>query len=227
MRRIFTLAFTLFMGGAVLAQGGFEGTMEYKVSLDGEKAEELSKVFPQSVTIKIKDKKMLGKNTGGDISKMFSGFIFNGESNSMFLLSPGLKMAMEIQSVPAGTASSASNIEVKKTTETTKIAGHECTKYIVEEQEGKRGKVEIWATEDFSVEKPKNLGNITGNMFLQGIDGFPLKVVTSQEGTEIKMEVHEVRKESVLEENFKIPEEYRVQPMDFSLLSTMLPGLGY
>ncbi len=225
MRNLFTLIAAILVSIGAHSQAGFEGTIDFQIGVSGEDIEQMKKNFPTNLTLKIKENKMFGKNTGGELSKMFSGFIFDGDENSIYLLSPALQTAMKVQSTQAS-SESAPKVEVTKTTETTTIAGHSCTKYILKESEGRKGTIEIWATEDFNVEKPKDLGNLTGNMFMQGIDGFPLKVVTSQEGTEIKMEVREVRKETIDPSNFILPSGYRVQPLDFSLLSTMLPGLG-
>ncbi len=226
MRNISTLILSLVFSFSVFAQGGFQGTIEYNIKVEGEKASELSKTFPTHLTLKVKEKRMLGKTTGGQVSQMFSGYIFDGETNSIYLLSPALETAMKIQSRQAGEAKEGNQkVNINNTGETATLAGHKCTKYIAEEVEGKRGKIIIWATTDFSVDKPKDLGNLTGNMFMQGIDGFPMKVVTSQENIKITMEVSEVRKENIDPSSFEIPSGYRVQPIDFSLLSAMLPGL--
>jgi Domain of unknown function (DUF4412) len=225
MSKQIAILFFLLFGGFAFAQDGFEGTIEFNFRLSGDQSEQLSQAFPTHLTLKIKDKKMRGKTTGGQLSKMFSGYIFDGETNSVFLLSPALETAMKIQSLDgSGVAAGNQKVGIINTGETTTLAGHKCTKYIANEEEGKKGKIVIWATTDFSVEKPKDLGNLTGNMFMEGVDGFPLKVVTSQEGLEITMEVSEVRKEKIDPSSFEIPLGYRVQPIDFSLLSSMLPG---
>jgi len=225
MSKQLSILFSILLASSVFAQEGFEGTIEFNFNLSGEKSEQLSQAFPSHLTLKIKGKKMLGKTTGGQLSKMFSGYIFDGESNSVYLLSPALETAMKIQSTEGASPTEGNQkVEIVNTGETATLAGHKCTKYIANEEEGKKGKIVIWATTDFNVEKPKDLGNLTGNMFMKGVDGFPLKVVTSQEGIEIKMEVSEVRKEKIDPSSFEIPAGYRVQPIDFSLLSAMLPG---
>ena len=68
--------------------------------------------------------------------------------------------------------------------------------------------------------------NITGNIFLEGVKGFPLKAITKQNETTMLVEVADVRREPIDVSSFEIPSGYRIQDFDFNMFNAMLPTSG-
>lgn len=226
MKKIVLVLIGAFLSLNVLAQG-FEGTIEFKVKISGKEFDRYSKAFPEAIQLKIKNQNMRGKTTGGQITSLMSGFIFDGEHKTAYVPSDAFQTAFKLKSADfdEDSKSQSGKFEVENTGETETISGYKCTKYIAKE-EGKDTEIIVWATEDFTIAKPTNLANITGNIFLEGVEGFPLKAITIQNETTMMVEVADVRKEPVDISSFEIPSGYRIQDFDFNMFNAMLPNGG-
>lgn len=208
-----------------MAQDGFEGSVTFNVKISGKEFDKYSKAFPESITLKIKGHNMRGKTSGGQITSLMSGFIFDGDHKTAYVLSDAFQTAFKLKSADFNddSKSHSTKFNISMTEETMNIVGYECRKYIAKDEE-KKTEIEIWATDDFTISKPTNLANITGNIFLEGVDGFPLKVITNQNETTMLVEVADLRKEPIDGSAFELPSGYRVQDFDFNMFNAMLPS---
>lgn len=102
-------------------------------------------------------------------------------------------------------------LDVEQTTETKKIAGYKCTKYIVTTEEG--DVVNIWTTEELSASKE-------GLKFVdKKIQGFPLEFEVAAEGmtmvfsaTEVEKGLKKYNKKELF--SMEIPSDYEVISLD-------------
>ena len=227
MRRLLIIIFCAFLSMNTFAQAGFEGTIQFKVKISGKEFDRYSKAFPESIQLKIRGHNMRGKTSGGQITSLMSGFIFDGDHKTAYVLSDAFQTAFKLKSADFNEDSKthSTKFSIEKTGETQSIVGYNCEKYVAKE-EGNSSTIIIWATEDFTIAKPTNLANLTGNIFLEGVKGFPLKVTTIQNETTMLVEVADIRKEPVDGSSFEIPSGYRIQDFDFNMFNAMLPNAG-
>jgi hypothetical protein len=83
----------------------------------------------------------------------------------------------------------------------------------------------IWAASDLKVTPSKSgSGNMSGISFIKGIDGAPLKIVSTQEqlGTMI-ITATKVTPENLDASLFRVPEGYKVEDFD---PAKMMGGMG-
>jgi hypothetical protein len=105
-------------------------------------------------------------------------------------------------------------VKVTKTSETAKIAGYNCTKYIAETTvEGRPSTQLFWTTTeikdfDFKALAKQRMGRGGQSMFYDGIDGVPLKMEMSMEQGKMTMEVAEIKRQPMNADDFKIPADF-------------------
>ena len=102
---------------------------------------------------------------------------------------------------------------ITKTTETTKILGYTCTKYIIETTENDKTTTSyLWATTDIPGFDTKALAKQrlgqSQSLFYESIDGITLRneIITPQ--SKMTMEVTEIKRESINAADFTIPSGY-------------------
>ncbi len=226
MKKLSLIVFCAILSLSAIAQE-FEGTIQFKVKISGKEFDRYTKAFPEAIQLKIKGQNMRGKTTGGQITSLMSGFVFDGDHKTAYVLSDAFQTAFKLKSADFDqeSKSQGGKFEITSTGETETIAGYKCNKYIAKDEANKTA-IAIWATEDFTIAKPTNLANLTGNIFLEGIKGFPMKTITTQNETNMMVEVSDVRKEPIDPSSFEIPSGYRIQDFDFNMFNAMLPGGG-
>ncbi len=107
--------------------------------------------------------------------------------------------------------SNSSQVKVTKTSETAKIAGYNCTKYVVElTVEGRPTTQVLWATTeikdfDFKALAKQRMGRDGQSMFYEKVEGVPLKVEMKMEQGNMVMEAAEIKRESLSVDLFSIP----------------------
>jgi hypothetical protein len=225
MRKLMLVVLCFFLSFGAFSQDAFEGTILFNVKISGKEFDKYTKAFPESIQLKIKGHNMRGKTNGGQITSLMSGFIFDGDHKTAYVLSDAFQTVFKLKSADFNDDSKtqATNFTITNTGEKQTIVGYNCTKYEATE-EGKNTKIIIWTTQDFTISKPTNLASLTGNIFLEGVEGFPLKVTTIQNETTMLVEVADLRKEPVDPSSFEIPTGYRVQDFDFNLFNNLLPN---
>jgi hypothetical protein len=117
----------------------------------------------------------------------------------------------------------APEVKITKTSETAKIIGYNCTKYIAETTvEGKPSTQIFWTTNeikdfDFKSLARQRMGKGQQPMFYEQIDGVPLKMEMNMPQGNMVMEAAEIKRESLNADLFKIPADFT---------ETKMPG-GY
>lgn len=161
-------------------------------------------------------------------------------SNSVTLMEGGMTNGMEIlhvsgkpsvrinraektySTLPEGQPGSNPNqpqVNVTKTTETTKILGYTCTKYLVEMTDrGQTMKQTMWATTEIKDMDMKALArqrNAQGQpMFSDKIEGIPLKIEATMPQGNMVMEVKEINREKISDAEFTIPAGFKEVKMN-------------
>lgn len=110
----------------------------------------------------------------------------------------GQKIAMKVDNTPEDEETPLP--AVTKTTETKKVAGYTCTKYLVK-MEGMD--TEVWATADLK-------GKVDSKSHLDGVDGFPLEYVTTTDEMKMLLTATSVTKKAIESSVFEIPEGYMI-----------------
>lgn len=185
--------------------------------------------------MKAQMEKMMKMSEGGDANAMMGkGYTIKfKDGNSLMVMEGGMMDGTEIlhqtdgnktmqldrknktySVMPTGTGkdnSNGSQVKVTKTGETAKIAGYNCTKYVVElTVEGRPTTQMLWATTeikdfDFKALAKQRMGRDGQSMFYEQVDGVPLKVEMKMEQGNMTMEAAEIKRESLSADLFKIP----------------------
>lgn len=118
---------------------------------------------------------------------------------------------------PTGaTAPKDPDVKVTKTNETAKIAGYNATKYIVEvNNNGNKTIQNIWATteiKDFDLKSLSKQKFGRDKMYLDKIDGVPLKIEMSTKEANMTMQVTEIKREPLNAADFTIPADFKEVP---------------
>ncbi len=99
---------------------------------------------------------------------------------------------------------------------TQKILGHTCTKYIatITTEKGTTMNQVFWTTTEIKGLDMKSLsrqrmGNSGQSMYLEGIDGVPLRIEMGTEQMKMVMEVTDIKKESLPASDFVIPADFK------------------
>lgn len=105
-------------------------------------------------------------------------------------------------------------ITVNKTTETMKILGYNCTKYIVNVKvEGKDVMQTMWTTTEIKDIDLKALarqgGRGQGPMFSDKVEGVPLRMEMASPQGNMVMEVAEIKKQTLSDAEFSIPAGFK------------------
>jgi hypothetical protein len=191
---------------------------------------------------------MMKMQQGGDMNSMMGkGFTVKIKgNNSLTIMEGGMMDGMEIlhqkdlnktvrldrqnktYTVMGGGDGKGSNgatpqVKVTKTSETAKIIGYNCTKYLAETTvEGKPATQIFWTTTeikdfDFKNLASQRMGKGQQPMFYEQIDGVPLKMEMNMPQGNMVMEAAEIKRESLSADMFKIPSDFT---------ETKMPG-GY
>jgi hypothetical protein len=163
--------------------------------------------MPKGMTIKIKDGNSLvtmdGGMTSGDILHTKDKSVTLDRQNKTYSVLPGGDMQGGQGKQPT----------ITKTSETMKVLGYSCTKYVSTMSEGDRTVTSnIWATTEIKDVDLKALARQRigrgQSMFSSNIEGVPLRIESmTKEGTMI-MEVTDIKRESLNAADFTIPSDY-------------------
>jgi hypothetical protein len=106
---------------------------------------------------------------------------------------------------------------ITKTSETMKILGYNCTKYISTMMEGDRTVTSnIWATTEIKDIDIKALAKQRmgrgQSFFSEGLEGVPLRIESIAKEGNMIMEVTEIKREALNAADFTIPADYKEKP---------------
>jgi hypothetical protein len=173
----------------------------------------MASLMPSGFTIKIKDDNALTKVEGG----MFASEILYIKAKDQSYTLDRQNKTYSIMNPPSTvTEMKEGDVKVTKTNETSKVLNYTCTKYIVEiTNNGNKIIQNVWATneiKDFDLKALSKQKFGKNKMYLEKIDGVPLKIEMSTKEANIKMEVTEINKESLSTADFTIPADYKEVP---------------
>jgi len=169
----------------------------------------MSNMMPKGMIVKLKGGSSLVTMDGG----MMSGDFLHTEEKSV-----RLDRANKTYSVmPSGEGKGMENQQkptVTKTSETMKIVGYNCTKYIVTMNEhGQTMTTNMWTTTDIKDVDIKAMAKQRSgrgqSMFYEGVEGMPLRIESSSKEGTMVMEVTEIKRESLNAADFTIPADYK------------------
>jgi len=177
---------------------------------------DMSAMIPKGMMIELKDGNALTKMDGGMMANMEVLYLKDKDAsyhldrqNKTFSVLGGTKTEQ-----PAKEPSTTTPPKVTKTSETTKILGYTCTKYLVELQQGTHNVTQIiWATTDIKDIDFKSMSkhkmSRDQSFYYEGIDGVPLRTeVKTAQGT-MSMEATEIKRGNVNSADFVIPPDYK------------------
>lgn len=169
----------------------------------------MSNMMPKGMIVKLKDGNSLVTMDGG----MTSGDFLHTADKSVRLDRENKTYSV----MPTGDGKGTENHEqptVTKTSETMKILGYTCTKYIVIMTEhGQTVTTNMWTTTeikgiDMKAMAKQRMGR-GQSMFSDKVDGVPLKIESSMKDGNMIMEVTEFKRESLNAADFIIPADYK------------------
>ena len=170
-----------------------------------------SSIMPSGMTMKIK---------GSDMVSVMEG----GMTGTMEVLHAKDKPPVRIDranktftTMPAGQEQGATQAPAKitKTSETTKLLGYNCTKYLAEVTERGTPMTQIfWTTTDIKDMDMKALARQRAGqggqpLFHEQIEGVPLKMEFASPQGNMIMEVTEIKREKLNDSDFQIPADFK------------------
>jgi Domain of unknown function (DUF4412) len=181
----------------------------------------LSSMFPKGMQIKIKNTNSITKMDGGMMSSM--EVLHLTDKNTTYRLDRENKtfsVMPDYTDKDKDKDKEKLDYKVTKTSETTKILGYTCTKYMVEStsQDPDVKKVAMkqffWTTTDLKGLDLKSLskqriGNSQQSLFYEQIEGVPLKIEMNMPQGHMAMEVTEIKKASLPASDFEVPAGYK------------------
>ena len=226
------LLFLLLVSCLASAQS-FEGTIKYnmKVNLPKEQQEQLDKMaqmgyaVPMPTGFEITSKAPVTKMKMLNGKSTFMEFVTLDDKKESYLLNHKEKKAYKMPE--ESEKSEGTKPKVTKTSESTTIAGYKCTKYIVEYANQKTTQ-HIWAATDIkmpaSAFKNSMGGNRGGSLFMEGIEGVPLKMTVTENGSTSEMTATEVNRAKLNIADLQVPAGYTVEPFNAAAMTRMMMG---
>lgn len=211
-KHIWFIILPLLLAAFSPVDNSFEGTVRYDIKVSGANLGAYASMMPTYYEYSFKGSDMLMKS---DALMMNEILIKGGEE--LFVLKRDEKAAYRIDLNKTPKAKPT----VTKTDETEKIAGYTCRKYIAEvTNQGQTAKQTLWVTTDIQVPRPKSTSGVAGagDFFLEGVDGFPLKMIVEMSGITMASTATSVKKASLSVAGFTIPDGFTIKEFDLSAL---------
>lgn len=200
---ILLLLFLIITKTIAFSQKPFEGTIVYKIELDGD-MDYIAAFLPEKMTFEFKGKKFKSIFSGKAHS-MMGWILYPGKNDVNYLINDEEMTASEI---PHNKVEFPSSIKVKKTTESETILGYKCDLYIVVyTDEGVEKTKYLWTTEELKIEKTNAL-KVMPDVAIDGVNGFPLKIQSTVSDIKITFIAELVQKQKISKSVFRIPDGY-------------------
>lgn len=227
--------FLLLMGSWATAQN-FEGTIKYtmKINLPAEQQKELDKMaqmgyaVPMPTGFQISSKAPVTRMKMLNAKGLLMEFVSIDNKNENYLLDHKEKKAYKMPQETEKNESS--KPKVTKTNEYATIAGHKCTKYTVE-YANQKSVQHIWAANDIRMPASAFKNGIGsgagGSLFMEGIEGVPLKMSVTDSGTTSEMTATEVSRTKINLSDLQVPAGYAIEPFSAAAMTRMMmSGMG-
>ncbi len=205
-------------------KAAFEGEITFQVAFTGGdvKFKALLGMMPSSYDLLIKGNQLNVTMHGGMMSLMMGEIIIDGESGRAFAISSMQRTAYEMTADPALQGQSKPVIIDEE--ETSVIAGYNCKKYKVIQTKADGQVIQyMWITDEIQLGNMDSLeGPLKDSMpfLIEGITGFPLKIVTTLPGVSMVMTLsaNKVNPGSIDPSMFAVPAGYDIKPFDPSTM---------
>lgn len=167
-------------------------------------------MFPKSITLKAKGARTFVKIEGG---MMPSEVLTLGDKSVSYQIDRSAKTYRVL--AKSGDASpSVGGFKVIRTSETAKVLGYTCRRYLVEPVgEGDGTTYSVWTTKEIKGLDPKKMSSLqvgrdSGPNFMSQLDGAPLKMEISTHQAKILMEATAIKAESLPDSTFALPKGF-------------------
>jgi hypothetical protein len=219
---------SLFLAGAALAPAvlsadTFEGKVTMTLTMAGAGS------GPHAITYSTKNNLVRIDTDAGPHGS--ASIILDTAKQQMTILMPQQSMYM-VRPIPmptgpeTGAQGQSAGFQFTKTAETAKLLGYDCVKYTVQSADGT---TELWVTDQLGTFAGfgGGMGGRQGQTSaswedaIKGKNFFPLKVIATHNGTEMRMEATAVQKESLPDSDFVPPAGWK----DIgAMMQGMMPG---
>lgn len=181
---------------------------------------DMSSIMPTGYSIKIKNQNSLISMQGGMMAN--TDILFLSEKNTTYKIDRESKTYSTLPQSKSEDQATKMETKVTKTSETAKILGYSCIKYIVDitTEGGHAMQQFFWTTTaikdiDFKSMANDRMSNSKQRMYFDKVDGVPLKVEMSMPQGNMIMEVTELKKMSLPTSDFAIPAGFKEVPNTF------------
>jgi hypothetical protein len=202
-----------FLLAAFRFAASFEGTIRYDVQVKGDVGP-MAYMMPKYYEFSAKGNDVKMKSDASLVGEVLMKTV----ENKAYLIRRSEKTAyfFDLSSRKLSTAKP----KVTRLKDVETIAGYKCQKYTVvsKDEDGEAVTQTIWAAADLVVPKPKKAIGIpnAGEFFVEGIDGFPLKMITQSSEFTMTTTASKVEKKTLPTSEFTIPSGFTVKDLDFS-----------
>ena len=219
-----TLIVAICMGCTFMAQAQKvikEGTVTYAVEYNlPADQQSMAEMLPKEFKVAFKGDYSKFKM---DMGMYATSVIFNNASNETLSLTDvpmqnkkiAVKMNKEQSEKMREFQAGEQDFDVTPTTESKKIAGYNCTKYVLKDKTSGT-ESEVWATTDIQI--PTN--SLTSA--IKGVKGVPVEFNQDARGIKSKMTLKNISEDTVSDIDFQVPTGYEV--MDFDALMSQMGG---
>jgi hypothetical protein len=202
------------------AQKAFEGMITYKIQLMGENADQLAAFMPEAYQYKIRGNLIRFHMEGGITAALLGDILIDTKKGDAFMIKEAEKTAYLIKD----TGETPPGPVVEPEEEVITILGYPCQKYKVTTPAETGSTVQyVWATRDIQIVKPQKSNGTApagaGQILIEGLDGFPLKVMTTvpEGGLILVMTASEVELLKIDKSDMEIPKDFTVKDFDPSM----------
>lgn len=191
---------------------------QLEASLKMMQSGDMSNLIPKSHVLKIKGQNYLSKMEGGPFAD--SELLYLNDKNVTYRIHPKDRTYSLIKPYTVA-ADDKTEVKVTKTSETAKVMGYTCVKYIAEiSSQGHTVVQNIWTTPEIKGIDLKKITQqrMTNNqdvLVYDKIDGFPLKVEMKMPQGNMVMEVSDLKKQSLPASDFAIPAGFKEVQKEF------------
>lgn len=179
---IFTVcAFLISVTGIAQNQSGY---MKYSLSIEGENAEMMAPLMPNTMELFYGHNKSLLRISGGMASGMFGDVLTdNSRPDTAYMIMHARQtiylMASGSEGQNSDTAPAELKVQTEKTGKTEKISGYNAEEYKITStgSDNKSVVSYLWTTKDINIPKPEAAakGSQFGAMFQHKVEGFPVR----------------------------------------------------
>lgn len=225
MKKILFKALTicsLVISATVLSNAAndpFEGMIRYKLQVTGDNAEMFSAFMPNAMEMYMKGSNSIVKTIGG-MAAMTGDILTRGNEKLVYMLMHSKTTAYKINTTDEKSDKEA-DMKIEKLNGEEVVNGYKCKIYnvTISSAEGANITQKMWCTTDIQITPPVSSSKTsTGNFFIKGIEGFPVKIeqMMDVQGMKINQTItlDKLEKMNLDEKMFEVPSNYKVKDFD-------------